>query len=203
MILRDNALAPFCRQCRALPAEKEPVIKAFPILQPRSRCSASTDLQELINISLNQAIHSFYPRRSPAGRNEFEHSCCPNLQLHIKQMHLIRHLRSTMTEASKWQNPYLTFSSCAFSAATRSILPGVNGISTGASLRDNAVDQPDFYQDVNVMRSTSWDKVGFVIPPVPGDSQPARASRFTPSAFAYRPCSGQAPRPQHLEEEYL
>lgn len=80
---------------------------------------------------------------------------------------------------------------------------GVNGISTGASLRDNAVDHPDFYQDVNVMRSTSWDKVGFVIPPVPGDSQPARASRFTPSAFAYRPCSGQAPRPQHLEEEYL
>ena len=47
------------------------------------------------------------------------------------------------------------------------------------------------------------DKVGFVIPPVPGDSQPARASRFTPSAFAYRPYSGQAPRPQHLEEEYL
>lgn len=35
------------------------------------------------------------------------------------------------------------------------------------------------------------DKVGFVIPPVPGDSQSARASRFTPSALPTVPAQGK------------
>lgn len=35
------------------------------------------------------------------------------------------------------------------------------------------------------------DKVGFVIPPVPGDSQPARTSRFTPSALPTVPAQGK------------
>jgi hypothetical protein len=35
------------------------------------------------------------------------------------------------------------------------------------------------------------DKVGFVIPPVPGDSQPARTSRSTPSALPTFPTQGK------------
>jgi hypothetical protein len=35
------------------------------------------------------------------------------------------------------------------------------------------------------------DKVGFVIPPVPGDSQPARTSRCTPSALPTFPAQGK------------
>lgn len=53
------------------------------------------------------------------------------------------------------------------------------------------------------MRAELRDKVGFVIPPVPGDSQPARASRFTPSALPTVPAQGKPRDPSPYEKEYL
>ena len=47
------------------------------------------------------------------------------------------------------------------------------------------------------------DKVGFAIPPVPGDSQPARSSRFTPSALPTFPAQGKPRDPNKIGRAHV